>query len=453
MKRAFVAICALVLTAEAFAAPPEKWLEAYNRGVTAVNAARYKAGAEALQQAIAERPLEGTSIRVGNQIIAVYTPHFFLGIAKFNLGDVDGALREWRTSEEQGVITRTEYYANLKDWVARAQTEKQRNAQTAASAPRKSADTAISRALSLQVEALSAGADRTESYRTAQRKLQEAMGQFQKAGTNIEAYKTAENTASQAIALFTTAADEAKKVKAAAAVRPAPAVQKPQPQPVQQKPAPVVEAPPPAPVKTEAEVAAEIAVQNYSRDVDAASRGAKGEVQSFVRTEAGVAEALRSQLANARSEAEFDRIAKMASARSVAMPKRIAELNAPRPAPAPVVQTPPAQVTTAVPATPKPRDVMPALRAAYRAFASGQLASSEEILTRVLGEGPHAEAYLLRGCVRYTRAVLSRTPEMLEAAAAADFRTALAAKAALRLDTEAFSPKVVAFFEQVRTGR
>src|SRR5688572_20814162 len=230
MKRVLFILAFAVST---LAAPPEKWWEHYQRGVTAVNSAKYKAGADALAAAIAERPSEGTSIRVGNQIVT-YTPHFFLGIAKFTLGEVDAALREWRISEEQGAITRTEYYSNLKDWVARAQTEKQRNAQTAALGPKKAADTAISRALALQVDALSAGGDRTESYRNAQRKLQEALNQFHKAGTDIEAYKAAENTAAQAITLFTSAAEEAKKLKAAQAARPA--VVKPQPAPVQQKP-------------------------------------------------------------------------------------------------------------------------------------------------------------------------------------------------------------------------
>lgn len=430
------------------AAPAEKWLENYNKGVAAVNGAKYKAGADALAQAIAERPSEGTSIRSGNQIIAVYTPHFFLGIAKFNLGDVDGALREWRISEEQGAIAKTEYYANLKDWVARAQTEKQRNAQSAAAAPKKSADSAISRALALQVDALSAGGDRTEAYRTAQRKLQEAMGQFQKAGTSIDAYKAAEATAVQAIALFTNAAAEAKKTKAAAAARP-PA---PKPPVVQPKPA-VVQTPPAAPVKTEAQVAAEIAVQSYSRDVAAAGQNANREVQNVLRNESLLAETLRNQLATAKDDAEFNRIAKTASDRNTAMTKRVAELNAPPPKAVPVVIAAAQIPLPRTPAPSQPRDLTPDLRTAYRAFATGDLATAEQLLNRVLDGGASAEAYLLRGCARYTRAMLSRTPDALLESAAADFRAALAEKRALRLDPGAFSPKLVAFFEQVRNGR
>ena len=435
----------LLLATPLFAA--EKWLDNYNKGVAAVNGAKYKAGADALAAAIVERPTEGTSIRVGQQIITVYTPHFFLGIAKFNLGDVDGALREWRISEEQGVIARTEYYATMKNWVARAQAEKQRNAATAASGPKKSADVAISRALAMQVDALSAGGDRTESYRAAQRKLQEAMGQFQKAGTNVEAYKTAETTAEQAVSLFTRAAEESKKLKAAAAARPP--APKPQPAQVIQQPKPIVQTPPPVPVKSEAEVDAEIAVQSYSRDVDAAQRGAKGEAQTFVREESRMAAMLREQLANAKSDADFNRIAKTAADRTSAMTKRIAELNAPKPAPAPVVVA--AQIP--LPAAPSIRDVSAELRSAYRAYAAGDLASSEQILSAVLSGGANAEAYLLRGVARYTRAMLSRTPDALLSAARADFRAALAEKGSLRLDPSAFSPKLVAFFDEVRQRR
>ena len=436
MKRVLLLLALAVTT---LAAPPEKWWANYQRGVTAVNGRNYKAGAEALAAAIAERPTEGTSIRVGNQIVT-YTPHFFLGIARFNLGEVDGALNEWRISEEQGAITRTEYYSNLKDWVARAQTEKQRNAQTAAAGPKKSADTAISRALALQVDALSAGGDRTESYRNAQRKLQEALGQFHKAGTDIAAYKAAENTATQAINLFTSAAEEAKKLKAAQAARPA--VVKPQPAPVQQKPAvPVVQTPPPAPVKSEAQVAAELAVQEYTRD-------AKG-------NDAKDAEALRNQLAAAKTDTEFLRITKTANDHAAAMAKRIAEANAPKPVPV-IVAAPPSNPVTQQPGnpvTPPPRNFDSDLRSAYRAFASGDLATAEQQLTRALSAGAGAEAYLLRGCARYTRAVLSRTPDALLSGAVADFKAALAQDRGLKLDPRAFSPKLVAYFEQVRNGR
>src|SRR5438045_8550040 len=99
MRRALA--LTLLFALPAIAAAPEKWFEAYSRGVNAVRAKNYDAAADALGRAVAEMPAESGAARARNEIIT-YTPHFWLGIAKFNLGDVDGALREWKTPEEQG---------------------------------------------------------------------------------------------------------------------------------------------------------------------------------------------------------------------------------------------------------------------------------------------------------------------------------------------------------------
>jgi hypothetical protein len=399
MKRASLAL--LLLFATTASAAPERWWDAYSRGTTAVNARNYKAAAEALQKSIAEMPNEGTNVRAGKQLIT-YVPHFWLGIAKFNLGDTDGALREWKISEDQGVVARTEYYSRMKDWVARAQSEKQRSAQTNASGAKKAADVAISNALQEQLEALSAGGDRAESYQSAQRKLIEARSQFQKAGTDVAAYKSAEQTAQQAASLFGTAAAEGKKLKAARAATPPPV----------KKPLVVhVPAPPPAPIvapKTETVAPTPIITE--------------GEVRQ--------------------------RIAEQEERR-----RKIEEATKPAPVPVPIPvpaqETPATVVVTATAAPQPPLD----LRPAYRAFASGDLTVSEQLLTGILTARPAAaEAYLLRGCARYTRAILSRTPDPVLREATEDFRAALQRNAGLRLDRDAFSPKLIAFFEQVRNG-
>jgi tetratricopeptide (TPR) repeat protein len=384
------AILVVAVLAGTVQAAPEKWFEAYARGVKAVNAKNYAAGAEALQKAIAEMPNEGIGVRAGNSLIT-YVPHFWLGIAKFNLGDVDGALREWRTAEEQGVIARTDYYSGMKDWLARAQVEKQRKAESAAKGPKTAADAAISRALATQVDALSAGGDRTETYRAALRKLQEALAQFNNAGTNVDAFKAAAETAGQATALFTRSADEAKALKIARANAPKPkppVVVQQQIVPPVQKPVEVV-VPFPEPVQTH---------------TVAPPPPAEPEVES----EASVAARLK--------EAE----------------KLRERIERPKVEPA-VVPVPNASLQTA-----------------YRAFAAGDLNLSEQLLTKLVTEAPTAEAFLLRGCARYTRAMLSRTPDVLRADAAADFREAVRRNRALRLDSRMFSPKLVAFFEDVR---
>jgi hypothetical protein len=401
MKRLALALL-FILATPAFAAP-EKWWEAYARGVAAVNARNYKMAAEALQKSIAEMPNEGTNVRTRKELIT-YVPHFWLGIAKFNLGDTDGALREFRISEEQGVVARTEYYARMKDWVARAQREKQRDAQDSASGPKKAADVAISKALEMQLDALSAGGDRAESYQAAQRKLIEARGQFQKAGTDVNAYKTAEQTAQQAATLFNNAAAEGRKIKAARAAAPPP-VRKATPAPVKAAQVipvarpPATETQPPPTVKTET-------------------------VAPQILTETEVTKRIAEQEERRRKLEEAKK---------------------------PVV---PATVDVTATALPSASATRADLRPAYRAFASGDLASSERLLTGILAaQTAPAEAYLLRGCARYTRAMLSRTPDPLLVQATDDFRAALQRNGALRLDRNAFSPKLVAFFEQVRGRR
>ncbi|HEX9160246.1 MAG TPA: hypothetical protein VF980_00960 [Thermoanaerobaculia bacterium] len=92
------------------------------------------------------------------------------------------------------------------------------------------------------------------------------------------------------------------------------------------------------------------------------------------------------------------------------------------------------------------------LQSAYQAFAAGNVDASDRALTSMLRSRPSAEAYLLRGAVRYTRAMLSRDPDPMLGAAKNDFRAALKMKKALRLNRNAFSPKLVAFFEEVRNG-
>jgi tetratricopeptide (TPR) repeat protein len=401
----------------------EKWWDSYNRGVAAVNGKSYQLAATLLQKAIAEQPAESTSVRAGKSIIT-YVPHFWLGIAKMELGDTEGALREWRISEEQGAVARTAYYAKMKDWVAKAQREKQRAAHSAVDGPRKAAEGAISRAMQIQGDAMSAGGDRTQSYRDAHAKLQSALTQFRKAGNDGGAYASVAQTAEQAAQLFSAASDEGKKVKAAAAARPKPA--RPAPAKRVEIVVPLPETA--APVVSQAKVAAEVAVQEFRRKAPRAE-----------------GEKLRRQLDAAKSDAEYDVV-------RLAVEQRLAELTKP------AVTPPASKVGRASARLPGEGDgLKPVLRRvavdvapAYRAYAKGDLAGAEQLLTEMIAETPAAEAYLLRGCVRHTRAMLSRNAGALLLSANEDFKAALQRNRGLRLDPRAFSPKLVSRFEQVR---
>ncbi|HEX7140302.1 MAG TPA: hypothetical protein VF219_20800, partial [Vicinamibacterales bacterium] len=195
--------------------------------------------------------------------------------------------------------------------------------------------------------------------------------------------------ANQARELFAAASDEAKRAKAAAAAKPKPVVQPPQPQPQ------ITLAP-----------AKPIIVPKLE---PAAPSPAPVPVES----EASVEARIREQQEHAK-----------------------AIMNKTKPA-------------TVVAEAPRMNPIEPA----YRAYARGDLATSEQLLNALLSQKPTAEAFLLRGCTRYTRAILSRTPAPLLANASADFREAVKLNRAAHLDKSSFSPKLVAFFEQARTGR
>jgi len=429
---------ALVALLAALPALADKWVDDYNRGLAAVRAKNYAAGADALQAAVGVMPNEAAQIRVHNEIFT-YVPHFWLGIARFNLGDIDGAQREWKTSEEQGVVQNTIYYAKLREWQATAKEVKQRNAENAAAASKREANAAVARAVTAQAEAaVVTGADHSDAYRAAQRKLQEALDAFNKAGVDVRAYKRAGELAGQARELFASSAEEARKLKAMRPPAPAPQPQpqpavvipfspqpQPQPPPVAVKPKetlkPVVVEPQP-PVVSEALVSARIAVQQYRRRLIDHRLPVK-EADRFEHDLAG------SPDANA-----IDRVVAQVAEKERELDRRAAEAAATKP-------------------PTKPEDIRPALESAYRAFAVGDFNSSESMLTHILDTHASGEAYLLRGCARYTRAMLARNAGAVLDAAAADFREALKINGALRIDTSAFSPKLVKFFDDVKSAR
>ena len=444
------AVCCVLAAVFLIGAAPEKWWDAYNRGVSAVRARNYAAGATDLERAIGEMPTENGSARTRNEIIT-YVPHFWLGIAKYNLGDIDGSLREFKISEDQGVVQSTQYYSQLREWVARAQAQKKRDAEASAGDSKKAADAAISHALSGQMEAVAAGGDRSENYRGAQRKLQEALDQFHRAGTNIAQYKRATETAAQARELFVAAADDAKKAKAARPVTPPPVIAKPvvKPAPVEAKvepkketppPQPVVVAPPPTPVESDAMVTARVALQQYRRHLlESGNVSGSRALQTYLHDSLQETYRLEHRLNGKPDDDEIRRVSDQVSIKdrelSAQLDKARKEL----------ASKPPSQQ-----APPVVRDTRAELELAYRAFATGDFDTAESLLTKILGTKPEAQAYALRGCARYTRGMLSRKGNALLASASDDFRAALKLRRDLRLDKSAFSPKLVAYFDALR---
>jgi hypothetical protein len=446
---ALLALVALPLVAA------EKWSDAYNRGVDLVRAGKYQAGAQALQHAVEEVPEENAAARVRDQIFT-YTPHFWLGIARLNLGDPDGALREWKISEDQGAVQNTPYYAQLRDLIGRANLQKQRRAEGAAVPSKQQANAAIGRAISAQVDAVTAGGDHSDTYHAAQRKLAEAKDTNANAGIDVRTYKRAADIAEESRAMFVQAAEDAKRQRAARPVRPPPVAQPkaapgefvvpfddvPQPkQPVQPQPKPPAPVPVPVavtqtvpPPQPKVEVKKTEPPQTASEDFVNAQLAIQAYRRRLIAMKLSVADAQRMerQLKPGSDAKTIRRVAGEVAAKERALDAR----------------KPPEVAIAPPPPTPDPTRAQ--LESAYRAFAAGDLASSDRALTQLIAAKENAEAYLLRGCERYTQAMLSRNGDPLLASAAADMQSALRLNRALQLEATAWSPKLVAFFEKVK---
>ena len=441
MKRAALL---LLLALPAMAA--ESWSDAYNRGVDLVRAGKYQAGAQALQHAIEQAPDENAAARVRDQIFT-YTPHFWLGIARLNLGDPDGALREWKISEDQGAVKNTPYYAQLRDLIGRANSQKQRRAEGAAVPSKQEANAAIGRAISAQVDAVTAGGDHSDTYHAAQRKLSEAKDTNANAGIDVRLYKRAADIAEEARAMFVQAADDAKKQRAARPVKPPPVSKSKVPPgdivvPFDDVPQPKAPAPVPVPVPVTQTIppppAPKAEVKKPEPQPEMAS-------EEFVNAQLAIQAYRRRLMAMKLSVADAQRIERQLKPGSDAKTiRRVVDEVAAKERELDARKPPEVAVA------PPPDPARAQLELAYRAFAAGDLASSDRALTDLIAAKESAEAYLLRGCERYTQAMLSRNGDPLLASATADMQSALRLNHALQLDAAAWSPKLVAFFEKVK---
>lgn len=91
-------------------------VESYQKGLDAVKAGDWGAAAHWMEQAIAESPQENRRIRLYGMRFEPYVPHYYAGLARFQLGDCEGALREWEVSESHGVIQGLAEHATLAEY-------------------------------------------------------------------------------------------------------------------------------------------------------------------------------------------------------------------------------------------------------------------------------------------------------------------------------------------------
>lgn len=87
--------------------------DAYKEGLKAIDDQQWDLAAEKMRQALAGRSEESGKLLMKGRFRR-YLPHYFLGVALFELGDCESALASWAESELQGVVTkRKDLYRNL----------------------------------------------------------------------------------------------------------------------------------------------------------------------------------------------------------------------------------------------------------------------------------------------------------------------------------------------------
>lgn len=103
---AWAVIFGLLLPCPSSAAPEH--LRLYKTGLIAAEAGEWEQVDRMMRRAIEGRPEEKR-----RKLRSNYFPHFYLGLARYHLGDCPGALASWTESENQGVIVGRDEYNQL----------------------------------------------------------------------------------------------------------------------------------------------------------------------------------------------------------------------------------------------------------------------------------------------------------------------------------------------------
>jgi len=86
----------------------DDYKSSFQQGFQAIDRKRYNEAAGKMRDAIRQQPAEGgDTVKISGSFFSPYLPHYYLGVALYYLNDCAGALAEWRESERQGVIART----------------------------------------------------------------------------------------------------------------------------------------------------------------------------------------------------------------------------------------------------------------------------------------------------------------------------------------------------------
>lgn len=89
-----------------------EFLEFYKLGLAALEASDWEQASDWIEKALAAQPRAKARV-TRSFYFRRYMPHFYLGVARFGLGDCRGALEAWREAEAQEVVTRSAEFEQL----------------------------------------------------------------------------------------------------------------------------------------------------------------------------------------------------------------------------------------------------------------------------------------------------------------------------------------------------
>jgi hypothetical protein len=413
------------------------WGDYYKRGLDAVTTQDWPTVKSSMESAIALKPVAQKPARWKN-VTYDYVPHYYLGIALFELGDIDGAFAAFKISESQGVIQQTKYLSDQRRWMARVQQEKGKSAREAVADVRKLAETAINDATMAKAGALATGADRSENFQKGSRLLADAAAAFDESGVDHEGYRKAAAKADQARVLFE-AARTATRTRTPARPTTRPAVD-------------------PAKAAEEAQLAKQLEelrteiggkLSDLNARLDTAEEKYEddAEFQTFVLNTRVQAEQWAEMLPVTADPIELQRISQSAISSIEDLTQQMAALSAAAAAkaePPPVVE--PAKPVTAEAVSKTNAE----LKRAWTAFAKGDMDACERISNEIVeARTGSADAYMLRAIAAFTKAKTLEREDLLKRAGE-DFAAAVRLNPSARMDKRHFSPKLVAFFEQIK---
>lgn len=107
------ALAAAVLFALGVAVALADYRESFERGIKAIDNKDWVGAIAALRESIAEKPAEGERVLIYGMRFKPYLPHYYLGVAHFNTGNCDAAMKAWAESERQGAVKQTVEYRTL----------------------------------------------------------------------------------------------------------------------------------------------------------------------------------------------------------------------------------------------------------------------------------------------------------------------------------------------------